>query len=272
MSPQARTLIPETYLHSQLACLHGCLRFVGVRVTPGWLFGITGQAFLPPARLGVGVRGSSARPREPFALLGRNLGAEMELLAEPGAVRAAINAGAACYGVGPRGFFCLTGYGDQDNTRVDRGGRWDARARNDDTPQPLVVAVRQAAAPDDPSAIGAGIRFALSVIEDQAAAELRSRARPASALEPTDWRLGVGRALGIVQECRGYAVEFMWEAKERLRGRLAPLFNDAAEQYDRAARALAGPFADGPEVAAITRARDADSRAVEALRGIIAAL
>jgi hypothetical protein len=98
--------------------------------------------------------------------------------------------------------------------------------------------------------------------------------------------IAVAYNAAVWQECRRHAVEFLWEAKERLRGRLAPLFNAAAEDYDRVARALgvvAGQFpypqgeptrpgAAAAAARALRDARDAEARAIEALEKLAADL
>lgn len=249
----------ESYLHSGLACLHGCLRHIGVRVTPGWLFGVTGEAFLlpPPASSGVGVTGTAAP-------LVANVGAEIELVTAPHAVRAAIDAGAACFGLGPGGCHWVTGQDDEGYVCVGEGGA--------DLPRAPVAVVRRTTPPDDVSAIRSGIQFALGRV-DSGALEAWATTLEANAAQ----RLAIGPA----HERRAYAVEFMWEAKERLRGRLAPLFNDAAEEYDRVARALrvASAVSGSPDAAnvsqtaqALRRAGDAEARAIEALASIAASL
>ncbi|MEO2005520.1 MAG: hypothetical protein ABGY41_15650 [Candidatus Poribacteria bacterium] len=239
MAGRIRSPVPESYWHSHLACLHGCLRHVGVRSTPGWLFGVTGQAFA----VADASRASDIAPSAgAITALVAKVGGRVEvilssLMSAPStddraatltAIQAAMSAGHACYGrdVAFGGCHCIVAC-DAGGYHYVETSEGAARRGWTDLSGPTWVAVVSRCSPaDDVDAIRSGLQAAL------AGTELL-----ADAVE--GWLdTGAPRRIGDVQERREYAVEFMWEAKERLLGQHAGLFNVAAEEVDRVARAL----------------------------------
>jgi hypothetical protein len=305
-------LRPESHRVSHLACLHGCLRYLNVRITPGWLFGVTGHAFLLNVQPSVCVSGPSVYNWEWLMRLVGHVGGDVTFV-KAGAgdddfvrhrerawrhARAAIDAGNPCYGWqmdGPE-FHVIAGYDDVGYRYVDaenpRGRTaWDV-VGGPPTGMLCVASVARGDASDDVGAIRGGLELALTHTREGMEGD-----RPWSGADAlAEWAdaMDTGRAsasgvaynAAVWEECRRYAVEFMWEAKERLRGRLAPVFNAAAEEYDRVARAfgvVAGLFPYPPQgqpppgrVAIASRAlrdaRDAEARAIDALEALVASL
>jgi hypothetical protein len=304
------SLEPESYRVSHLACIHGCLRYLGVRVTPGWLFGATGHGFLLNVQPDVCVSGPTVYNWEWLMRLVANVGGDVAFVKASATdadfparreeawrhARAAIDVGNPCYAwqLAEPEFHIITGYDDvgYHYAGPHRGPRaWDDLG-GPPTQMLCVASVARVGASDDVSAIRGGLDLALTHIREGMEGD-----RPWSGPDAlTAWAdaLDAGPASDIAvaynaavwQECRRHAVEFLWEAKERLRGRLAPLFNAAAEDYDRVARALgvvAGQFpypqgeptrpgAAAAAARALRDARDAEARAIEALEKLAADL
>ena len=283
--------MPRNYRHRHLACLHGCLRHVGVGVTPGWLFGVTGHAFLA-----VDVSADAHDPA-PVARAAAPLGARVEIILRGGVtppeatcastlspILDAMAGGVAryAYDAVAGDYFCVT-------DTVCGEGRDIGEARDTTAPagpkvmtRGWVASVASAAAGADIDAIRAGLRCAVGDDLSTASALTAAMAEPPSTSSAAIRPDGVlAERIADVTERRAYAVEFLWEAKERLRGQQAALFNAAAEEYDRVARLLAAaraglarqPHRDGrsereaPEVRGLLAdAQDAETHALKALR------
>jgi hypothetical protein len=214
-------------------------------------------------------------------------------LATLDAIRASMAAGRACYAFDAVAaeFHCIVECLEDACRYVGRGRHGGETAGVCDLAGPCWVATVTRRPPHsdvDAIRVGVGAAFdhdgAPSVGPDSLAALAESFA---AALESGGVPSSIVERVAEAEERRGYAVEFMWEAKERLRGRHAPLFNTAAEQYDRVARRLAGvqaalsPPVGPPSAANDARADaarlmdmtcEAETRALDALEDLSAAL
>ena len=83
------SLEPESYRVSHLACIHGCLRYLGVRVTPGWLFGATGHGFLLNVQPDVCVSGPTVYNWEWLMRLVANVGGDVAFVKDASLGKAA---------------------------------------------------------------------------------------------------------------------------------------------------------------------------------------
>jgi len=221
------------------------LRQVGVRVTPGWLFGVTGEAFL------AGLSADDAPGPACIENAAAALGARVDILttapdspppetrvATLSAIRAAMASGAACYAFDAASseFRCMVDCGQGRYQYVGRGRHGGAAEGACDLAGPGWVAVVNPAPPcSDLDAIRGGVRVGVEHGDRSLASVAKARL---AGLDEGSVPSDIVALVAGTEERYGYAVEFTWEAKERLRGQHAPLFNEAAEEYDRAARAL----------------------------------
>ena len=97
---------------SHIGCLKGCLDFLGINHSVGWLFGGTGHAFIMNICGGLDLSGPTALKTEPFFQLGKNMGYQTHSISSFKSdvdfkdkqrqaleeVKAAIDRGLPCYG------------------------------------------------------------------------------------------------------------------------------------------------------------------------------
>jgi hypothetical protein len=260
-----------------------------VRSTPGWLFGVTGQAFA------VADASNAAPSAGAITALVANVGGRVEvilssLMSAPSthdrtatltAIQAAMSAGHACYGrdVAREGYHCIVACDVGGYHYVENSEGAARRGWTDLSGPTWVASVARRLPAEDVDAIRGGIQVALAGAETVAEAVEGWLDASAPGRAP--------RRIGDVQERREYAMEFMWEAKERLRGRHAALFNAAAEEVDQVARALGTVRAGfdptcvrtlptdaqhSDATRALTQAREAETRAIDSLRALAARL
>lgn len=264
---------------SYLGCVKGCLDYLDIPVTDGWLYGGTGHAFVMNISADACPSGPTAWNTEMLFTLGRNLGyqtdgvfclkaspdfAEKQKLAWDKA-REAIDAGYPCIGweLEIPEFYVVYGY---DEVGYIYSGPQCFEGRGPKSWNELgdsrigmveLFSIR----PGEPAGDRKTVRDALVFALDFASASNRWIDDPYKAgLEGYDaWMesLKTGKAIGIGMaynaavwlECREYAVQFLQEAEERLGGPVSSLLEEALEPYRQVSENLqivadAFPFFD----------------------------
>jgi hypothetical protein len=249
---------------SHMGCLEGCAAHLGIDISPGWLYGGTGHAW-------VLIAGRDLCPSGPHSWgyldtvpkLGRNVGFRFdvttahaegeELLRRQEAiwhsVRRAIDGGVPCYGWHFE-FCVIKGYDDDgyvlsgpvDASGVGAPGNW-REFGSSAVGFVEVLAVRSGKAADDRTVVRDALRFATTIAESR---EGRSEWGVLAAYD--NWADGLasgetvssdgaGYHAAVWAECRTFAVEFLKEAKTRLR-RCKDQFDRAISHYGQARDAL----------------------------------
>ena len=254
---------------SHLGCIRGCIDYLGIEMTDGWLYGGTGHAFV------LNVHEDGSCPSGPTAwnhrvifTLGENLGFSIagvtggkESGELPGAqerawdlVRRSVDEGVPCYGweLEVPEYYVVHGYDDVGYYYSGPG------ADDGKGPKPW----------RDLGDTGIGWLEMRTVKPERAAADVKTvREALAFAIEigrgSDEWilpsyrgglagydawiramengsagRFGVGYNASVWAKCRRMAPEFLREAKGRLPGDAVPLLDDAASRYEEVSRAL----------------------------------
>jgi hypothetical protein len=302
---------------SHLGCLKGCLDYLDATVTDAWLYGASAHAFIINLSDDLCPSGPTAwRYDMMFGLL-RNAGCSVRgvhgsrderTLRESrerawALVRSSIDGGLPCYGweLEQPEFYVVAGY--------EGDGYLFTGPMTDGLSGPLPY--------DRLGESGIGV-VEMYAVEAVPPADERRTVREAleaalrHAREPGRWRfepyrtgpeafdtwanaLDSGRAVSVGAaynaavwlECRTFAVEFLKEAKERIGGDAAPLWDEAIARYEAVCRALETvqelyPFRPGlgeerlepsettaVAVEALRRARDAEVAGLEALGHLV---
>lgn len=309
---------------SHLGCVKGCLEYLSLDVSDAWLFGGTGHAFIINVHEEVCPSGPTAWMTEMLGMLGRNLGYDVDcafgMKTEPGFtekqkhawehVKKAIDQGVPCYGweLEIPEFYVVYGYDDGDDGTV--AGYYYAGPGCDEGkgPKPwqeygdtgIGIVEMYSVTPGEPAADAKAVKEALAFALEHAEnpekwifpkyrAGLAGYDNWIQALE-TGVEDGFGMAYNaaVWNECRGFAVPFLKEAKGRLDQSAAP-FDDAIGQYAVVAQNLQTvadtfPFHGlEPEhikdqgrrdvaLESLRAARDAEELGLEALSKIVNAL
>jgi hypothetical protein len=301
---------------SHLGCIKGCLDYLGLGVSDAWLFGATGHAFVINVHEVVCPSGPTAWNTEMLFKLGKNIGyeidgvfgmksaddfAEKQKLAWEH-VRAAIDQGLPCYGweLDIPEYYVVHGYDDAGyyfaGPCLDEGRGPKSWQELGDTEIGVIemYSVKSGQAADDIQTVKEALTFALEHASSPAKwifpkykAGLDGYDTWIRALESgmADEH-GMAYNAAVWCECRGYAVLFLQEAKERLDGQAAALFDQALDRYQVVQANLATvadvfPFQGmEPEhikdearirtaLEALRTARDAEAEGLEALRRIV---
>ena len=284
---------------SHLGCVKGCLDYLGVDISKGWLYGGTGHAFVINMHDEVCPSGPTAWKSTMLFELAPNLGYRVqgvfgskhtEDLAELQGrawafTREAIDQGLPCYGweLEIPEYYVVHGYDD--------AGYYFSGAGCDEGKGPKPW--------DELGDTGIGMVEMYSVSPSEAAApSVAVREALVAALEharnPETWilpgykaglagydawiravRSGTAGAMGmwynavVWEECRRYGAEFLEEAKGRLDGGLGPLLDEALVHYRLVAQQLKAvselypPYQAGEGQIAVN---DTSRAAVEALK------
>jgi len=301
---------------SHLGCLKGCLDYLGIDLSWAWLYGGTGHAFVINIHEVVCPSGPTAWHTERLLQLAPNLGYEVSgIFAHKGQpdfaakqeeawalVRKRLDEDLPCYGweLAVPEYYVIYGY-DETGYYYSGPGSEDG-----DGPKPwqelsvseIGVLEIYSVELHDPASDDKAVKDALGFALEHASSPEkwiypRYRSGPqgfdlwAEALEEgrAD-RFGQGYNAAVWAECRGEAVAFLREAKERLAGRADALFDEANEAYSvvhtiRKALSEMYPFVmpesdqdlgelQSPEGAALVReAAAAERQGLEVLRHLI---
>ncbi|MGA9351331.1 MAG: hypothetical protein WBW48_21340 [Anaerolineae bacterium] len=301
---------------SHLGCIKGCLDYLNLDGSDAWLFGSTGHAFVINVHEVVCPSGPTAWNMEMLFKLGKNIGYEIDSVfgmksadgfAEKQKlvwehVKAAIDQGLPCYGweLDIAEYYVVYGYDDNgyyfSGPGCDEGKGPKPWQELGDTEIGVLemYSLKPGQAADDVQTVKEALTFALEHATSPAKwifpkykAGLAGYDTWIRALESgTADGFGVAYNAAVWQECRGYAVLFLQEAKERLDGQAAALFDEALDQYQVVSENLQTvantfPFHGmKPEhvkdqaqirtaIDALRTARDAEADGLEALRRIV---
>ncbi len=246
---------------SHLGCVKGCLDYLNVDVSDGWLFGATGHAFIINMHDVVCPSGPTAWNTEMLRKLGRNVG-----YASPGlsatrndadfdekrkliweSTTLALDNGLPTYGweLDVPEYYVVYGYDDvgyyySGPTCCDGAGPkpWRELGETDIGILEMYSVTRGEAA-DDRKAVREALAFALAFAQSPAKwvypkykAGLAGFDRWVKALEGNVAHgFGTAYNAAVWHECRGFAVDFLKEAKERLGGP-AGSFDEAIAGYE----------------------------------------
>jgi hypothetical protein len=263
---------------SHLGCLHGCLDYLGIKISDGWLFGGTGHAFVMNVHEVLCPSGPTAWNTEMLFKLGGNLGyridrvcghrtqvdlAERQRMAWE-AARAAIDDGLPCFGweLDLPEYYVVQGY-DDDAYHFSgplcgpgKGTKPWRELGDTEIGWLEMCSVRPGDAADDATVVREALTFAV----ETARVPARWVSGPyRMGLEAYDLWIGAmeeGKAHGlgtaynaqVWAECRGFAVQFLDEAGQRLGGKRHDDLEEAWRHYGAVADAHAAigrlfPFA-----------------------------
>ena len=284
---------------SHLGCVKGCLDYLGVELSKGWLYGGLGHAFVINIHEEVCPSGPTAWKSVMLFDLARNLGytvegvfgskhagdlAELQKRAWAFA-RAAIDQGLPCYGweLDVPEYYLIHGYDDvgyyfSGPGCVEGQGPkpWDELG---DTGIGMVelYSVNRGEASADATTVHQALT---AVLEHAGNPEAWIFPKYRSGLAAYDlWirslESGTASAMGmwynaaVWEECRRYGVEFLRETKQRLDVGLGPLLDEALVHYQVVAeqlKAVTGLYPSPGAGEAPIEVNDASRAAVEALK------
>jgi len=246
---------------SHLGCVKGCLEYLGREVSDAWLFGATGHACVLNLHQELCPSGPTAWNTEMLFTLGKNIGYEIDGvfgmksagdLAEKQKqaweqVKSAIDQGRPCYGweLDIPEYYVVHGYDDDgyyfSGPLCDDGKGPKSWQTLGDTG--IGVLEMYSVRPGQPAGDAQTVKEALAFALEHAAGPEKwifpdYKAGPAGydnwirALQGgTADSHGAAYNAAVWNECRGYAHLFLQEAKERLDGPAADLFDQAIGHY-----------------------------------------
>lgn len=246
---------------SHLGCIKGCLEYLNIDVSDAWLFGATGHAFIINIHEVVCPSGPTAWNTEMLFKLGRNIGytidgvfsyktAEDFIEKQKSAwekTKQAIDKGLPCYGweLDIPEYYVVYGYDDKGYyfsgplCHEGKGPKPWEELGDSEIGVLEMYTVRPGQASDDVTTIKEAFEFVLE--HSKSPAKWIFPKYKAGLAGFDNWiqalktgkadRLGMAYNAAVWSECRDYAVKFLKEAKERLNGRLVPLFDEAIEHY-----------------------------------------
>jgi len=284
---------------THMACLRGCLEYLGNDASSGWAYGGTGFAFALNIHEAICPSGPTAWPEQMCDALAANIGAVVEPVSAHKSegdfaatqeeawrkVREAIDAGHPCFGweLDVPEWYVIHGYDDQGNILFrDFGGeeREVHHTKLGDTGIGVaaIMVVKPGPAADDRAIVRDALAFAVEHGTGRHSHELYRTGLLGydawiAALENeelcnTDDTIGFGQGYNgkCWSECRRQAVDFLQEAKKRLDdAKLAPLFDEAIKQYTSVSESLSQlsrifPFDAGQQAAMAEQIKDPERR------------
>ncbi len=268
----------QQYYITQLACMKGCLDYLGRDISFPWLYGGTGYAFVLNIQEGLDPSGSTCWDTQPIFDLAPNLGFQVKGISiekeKAGEqfpefqlqawdfVRENLDRGLPCYGweVDPHipDYSIITGYEDDDPatgagggylyTGWMTGGPRDWRTLGDTDVTVLQAFAVELRKPAEPQQV---VRDALSLVLQKLAAPGGWFSAPgyASGLAGYDlWAEALDSGLALDDghryntaawlECREMAAAFLHEAWQKLPGRCDEAFEVAALRYTEVSEKL----------------------------------
>jgi len=253
---------------SHLGCVKGCLDYLGLEMSTGWLYGGTGHAFVINMHEQVCPSGPTAWRTMMLFELGENLGyrcdgvfgwkGEGDLTELQGRAWAftqdAVDRGLPCYGweLDIPEFYVIYGYDDvgyyYSGPGCDDGKGPKPWQELGDTGIGLVelYSLQPGEAADD-----------VTVVREALASALKHAQNPAEWIFPPyraglagfdNWirsveagsasAMGMSYNAGVWEECRRLGVEFLKEARRRVGGGIEGPFDEAIEHYQKVAEQL----------------------------------
>ncbi|MBD3182847.1 hypothetical protein GF312_11190 [Candidatus Poribacteria bacterium] len=241
--------VPRATTH--IGALEGCLKHLGIEVSPGWLYGSTGHAFI--MNIGTDLCGSGPHCWNWSTVnkLGKNIGYEAKgfytnedkeenLQKGWDFVRESIDNGFPCYGWHYE-FMVINGY--DDNGYFLSG----ALTVGDDPPEDWrkfgigavgfldLWSIRPGQKADDMKTVKDALSFAINTkwaVDDSRDGGLAGYDNWMKGLETGEVdAFGAAYHAAIWAECRRYALDFLEEANQRMDMKYNSLFQPAIEQY-----------------------------------------
>ncbi len=246
---------------SHMGCLEGCVRYLGLDVTPAWLYGSTGHAFFINVDEDLCPSGPHSWPYfEVVPRLARNLGIGIEVrMALPWdqkhdfetrreeiwqSVRDAIDADVPCYGWHYE-FIVINGYdgdgyllsGPVGAVGVSAPRDWRKFGASAGPGSVEIALVKTGEAASHEEGVKGALAFAVQNAQSRegrtewggmAAYDKWARGLESGQTISSD---GAGYHAAVWAECRAFAAEFLKEAKRRLAGRCDGSFERAIESY-----------------------------------------
>jgi hypothetical protein len=234
-----------------LACLEGAAQYLKIDVSPGWLYGGTGHAFVMCLGEDLCPSGSHCWRQEPLHRLCEGLPLRFRGVASPRAtpevvekawthVRKSIDLGRPCFGWHYE-WILIKGYDAEGYLYAD--GVAGPRDWRDFGARAIGFLEMYSVEPGQPSADTKAIRealaFAVAWAENPSKWTMKGYYGGAAAYDA--WIRGMtsgkANAFGLAyhakiwSECRGFAVEFLKEADIRTKGRYAGLLKEAVDRY-----------------------------------------
>ncbi len=254
---------------SHMGCLKGCLDYLGMDISDGWLYGATGHAFIINVHEVVCPSGPTAWNTEMLFKLSRNIGlivervfasrrqpdfAEKQKRAWENTKRA-IDEGLPCYGweLDIPEYYVVYGCDEQGyyfsgpHCNSGKGPKPWQEVGNSQIGVLEMMTVKRCPPADDPTTVREALQFALdhskspeSWIFPKYKSGLAAYDNWIQALEhETADAFGMAYNAAVWSECRHFAVEFLKEAKGRLPRELATMLDEAAKHYETVAENLA---------------------------------
>jgi hypothetical protein len=253
---------------SQLGCLKGCLDYLGLEMSMGWLFGGTGHALILNIGEDACPSGPTAWKSTMLSELGQNLGyqtsgvfgikydQDLDALQKRAwdFVRAAIDEGLPCYGweLEIPEFYVIYGYDDDgyyySGTECDDGKgpkRWSELG---DTGIGIVelYSVKPGPVADDRTIVREALSFALEhaegpgkyIFPDYKAGPEGYDLWIKGVEAGTATRMGMAYNASVWATCRRHGVAFLQEARSRTGAGMDPLFDQAIVHYQEVWGAL----------------------------------
>ncbi len=253
---------------SHLGCIKGCLEHLNLDVSDAWLFGATGHALIINMHEVVCPSGPTAWHTEMLFKLGNNIGytidgvlsdkshsdfADKQKLAWE-KTKQAIDEGLPCYGweLDIPEFQVVYGYDDEgyyfSGAQCDSGKGpkpWDELGDTEIGILEMYV-VKPGQAADDIKTVKDALEFALEHAKSPAKWIYPKYKAGIAGFDNWINALEIGKAdnfgmaynSAVWSECRGFAVQFLKEAKERLDDKFSSLFDEAIGHYEVVAQNL----------------------------------
>ncbi len=252
---------------SHLGCVKGCLDYLGVKLSKGWLYGGTGHAFIINTSEDVCPSGPTAWNTEMLSRLGKNLGYEVSgvfgtregVLADVQQhawvqARKALDQGLPCYAweLEIPEFYVVYGYDEvgyyYSGPGCDQGKGPKPWQELGDTGIGIVELcwLKPVEADDDATVVREALSFALEHARSPEAwifPNYRSGLAGydnwiQAALTGTANSMGMSYNAAVWEECRRMAVDFLLEARDRVGAGLQELFDAAIGHYRTVAAQL----------------------------------
>jgi hypothetical protein len=246
---------------SDLACLKSCLDYLGINVSDGWLYGVSGNAFALNIHQELCPSGPTAWKKERVYELAENLGCKIRTLrafkgqkdfperqkAAWEEVKKAIDEGLPCYGweLDIPEYYVINGYDGEDylysGCTQEQGSKPWKELGDSGIGMLEIHIVSPAESADDEQAVRQGLEFAIEHTKEPGKYTINNLYKCGldgynqwiKALD--NGRINAGGMEYNVQvwaECKQNASAFLKEAKERINSNGQTLFDEAIQCFE----------------------------------------
>jgi len=253
---------------THIGCIKGCLDFLGIKVSDGWLFGASGHAFIINLHEVVCASGPTAWHTEMLLKLSKNVGCVIEGISVTKrdadfaelqkqaweSTQKALDDDTPCYGweLEIPEYYVVYGYDDAgyyfSGPKCDEGKGpkpWQELGDSDIGFLEMFT-VKPSKSADDIKTVKEALTFALEHSKDQDKWTYPKYKTGLAGYDNWIKALEEGKADGfgmaynsaVWSECRHHAVEFLKEAKERVGGKAGTAFEEAIGHYQQVAENL----------------------------------